>query len=393
MGDDSKEPKRRQKGKGTITQRANGKYQGRIKVAGYGQFSCTGNTRQEVQHKMDEFRKSTLRDEVVPQRIMVGRFIESWLENVKKPTLKPSSYDRLEETYKWYIKNSKVARLQLGNIKPMDIQQLINEKSLTLSSSSIRKIYELLHAAFEYAVVSRMINFNPTTGVEMPREENVKVKKKTIQMFTEEELAQIEKVAEIKYTNGEPRFRHTWFFILIANTGLRAGEAIALRWDNVDLENKLIHVTENASYVQDREGSTGYKYETIITSVKTKSGNRTIPCNETAMKALHWLKEYQETHGLNSDYVDCNKHGGMLKHSSLINLLRPILKEAKVPLRGCHAFRHSFATRLIEAGVDAKTVSQLLGHTSVNVTYDIYIHPNMEHAIDAVNLLDKKNEE
>lgn len=333
--------KRRKKGAGSIMRKANGTYLGRITILGYEPFSCTGATKKEVERKLEEFKIRTLKKEIIPQRIFVSSYIESWLENVKKPSLKASSFDRLERTYLTQIKDSRVGRCQLGNITSMDVQGLINEKSRTLSYSSLKKIYELLKGCFEYAVICREMDFNPVRAVQMPKKENLNKKEKQMSVFSKEELARIENVAAITYQSGEVRYRHTWFFLLLANTGLRAGEAIALRWDNIDLDKGFIHVKQNASVVKCRDGKEN-KYQVVITTVKTKTGNRIVPCNEKALQALRALQDYQKSHHIHSDYVDCNDKGELLSQQTLPKILKAILKAADVPYRSVHSFRHPY---------------------------------------------------
>lgn len=380
-------PKRRRKGEGSIRKKSNGTYLGRISIAGYNPYSCIGKTREEAQKKLDAFRICTLKNEVMPKKIFMRDFIKEWLISVKQPSLKAASFDRLERTYENYIKHSAVGRCQLGNLTSGDIQRLINEKSETLSYSSLKKIYELLNSCLKYAVATRATGYNPMTAVQMPKQENLNKKTKSIEIFSGEELQRIEAVSKITYSNGEFRFKHTYLFILLANTGLRAGEALALTWKNVDMEKRLIYVRQNSSCVKDRSINAEQKYKTIITTVKTKHGNRAIPCNDKAYEALCWLKDYQEIHHIKSDYVDCNSNGGILKQHTLPKILKKILQEANVPYKNVHALRHTFATNLIQAGVDIKTVSQLLGHSSIKVTYDTYVHTNLSNAFEAVNLL------
>ena len=375
--------KRRKKGAGSIMRKANGTYLGRIAISGYEPFSCTGATKKEVERKLEEFKIRTLKKEVIPQKIFVNTYIEKWMETVKRPSLKAASFDRLERTYLTQIKDSRVGRCQLGNITSMDVQGLINEKSRTLSYSSLKKIYELSNGCFEYAVICREMDFNPVRAVQMPKKENLNKKEKQMGVFSKEELTRIENVAAITYQSGEVRYRHTWFFLLLANTGLRAGEAIALRWDNIDLDKGFIHVKQNASVVKCRDGKEN-KYQVVITTVKTKTGNRIVPCNEKALQALRALQDYQKSHHIHSDYVDCNDKGELLSQQTLPKILKAILKAADVPYRSVHSFRHTFATNLIQAGVDVKVVSQLLGHSSVKITYDTYVHMGVDRAIEAV---------
>lgn len=271
----------------------------------------------------------------------------------------------------------------------MDIQKLINEKTASLSYSSLKKIYELLNGCFRYVVAVRDMPYNPVDAVQLPKPENMAKKTKTIQTFTNQELKRIENTAQLVYGNGEPQFKHAYLFILLANTGLRAGEALSLTWNNIDMDKRLIHVCQNASRVKNRSSNAAAekKYKTIITTVKTKSGNRLIPCNSKAYEALCCIKNYQKDHHIQSDYVCCNKFGEMLKQEALPKILKPVLTKADVPYKNVHSFRHTFATNLIQAGVDIKVVSQLLGHHSVKITYDTYVHTNIDNAVNAVNQL------
>jgi len=384
----TKENKRRRKGDGSISRLPTGKYRGRISLDGQ-VHSCIGNSEAEVKKKLAELRKSSIREEVIPERLFVGAFIEKWMEEVKKPALKPASYDRLERTYEKQIKKSRVARCQLGNITPMDIQRLINELAKTLSYSSIKKVYELLNSCFEYAVASRQMSYNPVKAVQMPKEENLLKRTKIMPVFTPAEL---EKIENLKKSNSEEilsRMKYVFLFQLLANTGCRIGEALALTWENVDLHSALIQIKQSIARVKNRSEQSEQKYQVLVTSVKTKQGNRTIPCNDKAMEALLWLKKYQMEHGLESDFVICNETGGPLSQHNLPRNLRVILNAAEVPYKNIHAFRHAFATNLIEAGADVKTVSYLMGHASVKITMDTYVHASLDRAIDAVGKLGK----
>lgn len=381
---------RRKKGQGSISKKPNGTYIGRISISGYEPYSCIGATQKEVEKKLEAFRIRTLKKEIIPQKILVSAYIEEWLVDIKMPSLKPASYDRLERTYQNHIKNSQVGRCQMGNITAMDIQKLINQKSQSLSYSSLKKIYDLLKGCFNYAVISRDMDFNPAMAVHMPKKENLKKQTKKIQVFSRDELERIEDVAKIVYKGGKIRYKHAYLFILLANTGMRAGEALALTWENVNFDKRFITIVQNASQVIERTEGAEKKYKTIITSVKTQNGNRCIPCNDKAMEALLWLKKYQEENHIKSKYVVCNNEGRILNQQTLPHILSKILKAANVNYKNVHSFRHTFATNLIEAGVDVKIVSQLLGHSSVKITYDTYVHPKMDYAVAAVQLLNSK---
>lgn len=381
-----KNEKRRRKGAGSISKLASGKYRGRLTVEG-NVYSCVGNTETEVRKKLELQRKKIMKDEIIPERIFVGKFIEKWLIEVKKPALKSSSYDRLERTYENHIRKNRIARCQLGNVTAMDVQLLINEVTSKLSYSSIKKVYELLNACFEYAVASRQMVYNPVKAVQMPKEENLAKRTKKMPVFLMEELEKIEALAKSDDEEIVSRLRYVYFFIFLANTGLRIGEALALSWENVDFEKNRIYITKNMSRIKERSPEAERKTTVILTSVKTKQGNRTIPCNAKAVAALHWLKKYQQERSIVSKFVICNDSGDFMSQSNIPRNLQIILKMAHVEYKNVHAFRHSFATNLINAGVDIKTVSVLMGHASVKVTMDTYVHENLDRAIDAVGRL------
>lgn len=378
--------KRRRKGDGSITRLPSGKFRGRISLEGTS-YSCVADSESEVKKKLESYRRSILKQEVIPKKIRVNEFIENWLHEVKRPSLKPASYDRLERTYQNHIMKSAVGRSQLGNLTSKDLQRLINDKSESLSYSSLKKIYELLNSCLKYAVANRDLNFNPMQTVLLPKEENLKKKTKKMQVFSKDELNRIERVAKLTYESGEPRFKYAYFFILLANTGLRCGEGLALSWRQVDLEKKLIHVDQNAAVVKKRSEEDQKKYEIIITSVKTKTGNRIIPCNDKAMEAILWYKDYQTSHGIISEFVVCNENGGLVSQKALPKSFKAILKAANVSYKNIHALRHTFASELVAAAVDIKLVSSLLGHSSVRITYDTYVHSDFDKAVEAVKKL------
>ena len=208
-------------------------------------------------------------------------------------------------------------------------------------------------------------------------------------VFTPDEIARIENLKMTENADIINRFKYLYLFQLLAHTGCRIGEALALTWKNVDMDKSLIHVSQSLTCVKNRSTEAEKKYAVQVTSVKTKQGNRTIPCNEKAMEALVWFKEHQEKCGLNTEFVFSNDIGLPLSQSNLPRNLKVVLKAADVPYKNIHAFRHAFATNLIDAGADIKTVSYLMGHSSVKVTMDTYVHTNLDRAIEAVERLSK----
>lgn len=388
MTGSTKNPPRKRKGTGSIQKKENGTYLGRLRIAGYDTFYYTGRSEKEVQKKLNEFRALTERKEIVPRKQTVNTYIQNWLQTVKMPSLKRSSYDRLERTFEKQIRDTQVGRCQLGTLSSKDIQTLLNSNIQTLSYSTIKKVYSLLNDCFRYAVAIRDIPHNPADGVHLPKEENLAVQTKDIQTMPYADLQVLEAPIGSVYSTGKLRYRYAAAYILIANTGLRSGEALALTWDMVDLAARTITISQNASRVRIRDGMDRKGSEQIITSTKTRAGTRQIPLNEKALVALKHLRAQQELEHVHTRFVIATSTGKMVVQNSFYQSFQKTQISLGINPVTVHALRHTFATDLLDRGVDIKIVSQLLGHSSVKITYDTYVHTDISKAFSAVEWLD-----
>lgn len=123
--------------------------------------------------------------------------------------------------------------------------------------------------------------------------------------------------------------------------------------------------------------------------MKTSSGRRDIPLNKTAIHALREIKLYQQLHNIQTDYVISSKTGNMVLPGAFQRSLDSMLKACNIKHVGLHALRHTFATILLSKCIDIKTISRLLGHSSVNITYNTYVHPSAEVSASAVSALEE----
>lgn len=379
---------RKRKGCGNIQKKSNGTYLGRLRITGYDTFYYTGTSEKEVQKELDNFRLRTLRKEIIPQKQTVNSYIERWLSTVKMPSLKAASYDRLERTYQQQIKNTAVGRSQLGTLTSMEIQALINSYTAKLSYSTLKKVYDLLNNCFRYAVAVRDIGYNPVAGVQLPKQENMQIQTKQIEILSENDVECLENAQYVFYKSGEPRYWYASAYVLIANTGIRSGEALGLTWDKVNLRTKTLTICQNASRIKNRDSKDSTGSKQIITSTKSRSGTRQIPLNSKALTALVHLKELQEKHHIQTDFVICTATGKMVVQNSFYRIFQNMQKSLGIKPVTIHALRHTFATQLIRANVDIKVVSQLLGHSSVKITYDTYVHTDLDRAFSAVQSLE-----
>ena len=382
---------RREKGTGGVTQRKDGRWVGRydagVKADGKRDVRVVyAKSEKECKSKLRALIKEIHKtDYVSVSKGSVKSFMETWLNTVKRNDLKPKSFDRLEQTLKYDV-FPYIGSIQLKEIKSKDIQDMMNSlREKDKSHSSIKKAYDAVNAAFKYGVISKQVAFNPAYGVSIPSKKLFE--KKEIPCYTAKEAALLTNQALSKCKNGKRRYPMGSFVPFLLNTGLRLSEFLALKWkDDIDLDNRTVTVHSNLVSVKDRSKEKGYKL-VEQQNVKTDAGqNRVIPLNESAYEALLDMK----TRTGEWEYVMMTETGKHVRPADLDQMFRRIAKASGLPdekIYGVHALRHTFATLLISNKVDIKTVSTLLGHSDVTITYNTYIHVIKEQAakeLDAI---------
>lgn len=154
--------------------------------------------------------------------------------------------------------------------------------------------------------------------------------------------------------------------------------------ENVDLIGKQIHVTETRGQIIERYNNEK-KYVMADRSTKTMSGDRYIPINKKSEEALLYFKSL----GYNNPYVMANSDYNVITYRNLFRVMSNILKYNNINHGSLHTLRHTFATKLFRNGIDVKVISELLGHSDIRVTYDIYTHIIDEQKQKAVSILEK----
>ena len=298
--------------------------------------------------------------------------------------MKPASYDKLEATYLNHVKPA-LGMVQLKQIKSSDIQKLIAQKKTDgYSYSTVLKVYQFFTALMRFAIGSRDLVYDPTLMVIMPEQSLFETKE--IRIFTDEEVERIVAAARATYRNGKPVYQYGEAFVLMLNTGIRLGEGIGLWKIDRNQANQSIHIQRNIQSTKNRddEGNVTGGVYAEENSPKTFSGDRHIPLNKEAVKALDRLCARHPE----SKWVVCTENGDVVPPDRFERTFYSILKRAGIEKTGMHALRHTFASNLFAKGVDVKTVSHLLGHSSVKITYDTYIHliKGVDH--EAVAVLD-----
>ncbi|WP_312729401.1 tyrosine-type recombinase/integrase, partial [Enterococcus sp.] len=307
----------------------------------------------------------------------------NWLELYKAPSLKPNSYKRLKCTVDTHVIPN-IGHITLGELSTDDIQGLINNLSQSkepqYSFSSIKKVHDAINSCLQDGVNKGDFSFNACSAVKLPSIDKRKPTKK-IQIFTADEKKAIIEECHRKYKNGKPVYYYGDMYVLIFNTGLRLGEALALRWDDVDFENNVVHIDSTLTWLRDANNK---GYLAVQDSTKTSSGVRDIPLNKAAVAALKALKETGS-----KVYVLETPERKHVAPENFEKTFYRILQHCNIPKTGVHTIRHTFASDLFAKGVALKTISSLLGHSSISVTANIYVSVIQDVKQASVSLLDE----
>lgn len=378
---------KRDNGTGTIYQRSNGSWVGKIYLGrdetGKEKFKyLSGKTESEVKKKIREYNQ--LGSRIESKKISLQEYLNNWLRTYKLGTIKASSYDAIERTAKNQI-IPYIGMIQLQEITATDIQTLLAElKEKGYSYSIVKKTHDCLNAMFVHATIANDIIKNPMLLVKMLAKSEFE--KKEIRYFSEEECALIIEECSRQYKTGKPIYQYADAYILILNTGIRLGEAIGLKKADWDKNESTLHIQRNIQSVSKRDnGGNRVQGKQLVTkTTKTYSGDRVIPLNNAATEAIERLCEQHP----NSECIICSSKGEMIPPERLERTFYRILKNVGISQAGLHSLRHTFASMLFKENVDIKTISELLGHASIQITLNTYVHLIGKPKHDAVAKLD-----
>lgn len=287
--------------------------------------------------------------------ITLQDYTRQWLDTFKVDSVKTSSLSRLESAYNTML-NYSIAGMPVCDITAVDIQHYVNElNSHGYAINTIKKQLRIVTAPLRQAAAMHDIPSDPSIGVRLPKEDKLKKQTREVLPYTQEEQERLWKVID------ESDHPGILAIGLMLETGLRAGELLALRWDKVSIPGKRLYVEAT---ITDPMGKTKAAYQN---STKSKSSRRIIPLTPKAMSILERLK------GLDGTWVFASCNGGWISYQNLMKHIKQACRRAEVSYRGAHAFRHTFATNCYYKGVDVKVLSRLLGHSDVRVTMNIYI--------------------
>lgn len=368
-----------------IKKRSDGYYEMKITVSTGVRKSVYGKTEAEVRKKAKLLRENAARFDISNiSKQTVKTYMTNWLTTVKKSELKPGSFDRVEQSLEYQIFPF-IGHIQLNALTSNDVQIMLNGIMEKWSYSTAKKAYNNLNACMELGVQRSELLKNPVKGVKLPSAKNKA--KKEITAYTAEEISAIVQEAKRTYSNGAPVYRYGYLIILILNTGMREGESLFLKWNDVDFEKRRIYVHGDVVDVKNRDTDIDVKYTIIEQETpKTNKSTRYIPLNGNAVDALKNLRRIIR----DEERVAATKNHTIVSPRKIYKTMENILHKCGITGKAnlVHALRHTFATTLIRNGVDIKAVSEILGHEDVSTTLKIYHHVIEEQKHSAVTALD-----
>ena len=341
----------------------------------------TGKTQQDVKNKLQEYKKQMLMGVLNENKLTVSDWFYSWLFDYRKQDLKPKSFQRYHGIYKNYIENTDFGNIKLNDLRTTHLQR--HYKKLLdngVTPTTIRQINTNLKTCLNEAERQGYIQKNWCKLVTLPKKED----NKEVKVLTKQE--------QEKFLEAIKGHELELLYIVVLGTGLRIGEILGLKWPDIDFKNNELHVNRSLQKAAIYENDKIVRYEVQETTPKTKNSLRTIPVPQNIIKKLRTHKKEQNELILllqeeydNKNYVFCNKLGKPIEDKRPGRNLKTILTSIGIEPIKFHALRHTYATRLFEAGIPPKTVQHLMGHSDIETTMNIYTHVMKEQKLEAVD--------
>lgn len=295
---------------------------------------------------------------------------KNWLTEWIDTCIKPFMKERTIIKYNTLIRTKIIPVLgeyELSELKLPVLQRFISDLTRQYAPSTVESVMSVLKGSLRSAVKMGLIEREYTNEIEGPR-----VEEKPVESFDREEQKKIEEYIINKKEN------KLIGILICLYTGIRIGELFALTWDDIDFGKNLIYINKSC---HDSWGKDGYKK--VIEKPKTKSSKRVIPLPKQLIPFLKRLKKNSA-----NEFVIYGIDKPITVRSYQRTFER-ILVRLDIPHKGFHALRHTFATRAHECGMNAKTLSEILGHKNPLLTMSRYAHSMLEYKSDMMNKIGK----
>jgi integrase len=374
---------RRGNGEGGISRRKDGLYMARYTIetaTGTKRETIYAKTRREAAERLSEALANRDKGLVFDAGNMtVGEYVTRWLEDSAKGDLAARTYHNYRLQLRQHIIPS-IGRVKLSKLSPANVQALYAAKLRDgLKPSSVRYIHAVLHRALEQAVKWNLIPRNPARAADPPK-------------IREDEITPLNSEQARRFLDAAAREKFEALYVLSLTAGLRMGEALGLRWTDIDLDAQTLRVNRQLQ----RMRRDGVKSGTLEFSEPKNASRRTIDLSQRALEALsnHRKQQVVEQLKAGSNWQDnglvfATGKGTALDAQNVVNRgFKPLLRRTDLPDIRWHDLRHTCFTLLLSRGVHPKYVQMLAGHASIQLTLDRYSHwmPSMgKHTANAMD--------
>ena len=374
--------KRRKKGEGSVRQRKDGRWEGRV-VIGYDEKglpkakNVLAKTKRECQEKLKQLRETVTgsKTEKVRPEMPFGEWLDFWYQNYVKPQIRPTTQANYEaKIYQHTI--PELGKIPLNQLAQKDLQQfyarmktggrLIRTEQFGkgLSDSMVRGLHAVCRSALEKAVQEGLIRTNPAVGCKLPPKRG-----REMRVLGREELQRF-----LIQAQAEGYFE---LFLLDLCTGLRRGELLALQWDDLDFKTGTLTVNKQVYEV---------KGQLQVSVPKTRASIRRLVLPPGVVEVLRQYREMVDSRWMFPSPV---KEDMPMTPGAVRRRLQIILERIGCKRIRFHDLRHTFATMSLENGMDVKTLSAMLGHVSAATTLDIYAHVTGDMQTEAAAKIDR----
>ena len=368
-------------------QRANGTFEFKWRDKTGKRHSVYAKTLDELREKELDVLRDTLDGiKADTKKLTINDLYAKW-KKLKKG-LKENTFSGYKYSYEQFVQ-PKFGKIKLTDLKRTDVREFYNYLSdeRHIKVNSIDCIHTVLHQVLGIAVEDDLIRYNPADNAlkELKRAHNSDDKKRRALTLEEQKIFE-------DFLASTPRYAH-WhpIFTVMLWTGMRVGELTGLRWEDIDLENMTISVNHTLVYFS-RGKQDGCTF--AVNTPKTEAGKRIIPMLPKVREAFLKEKAYQKEVGISSkaeidefsDFIFVNRFGNVQHQGTLNKALKRMIRDCNyelidksggkeittLPNFSNHSLRHTFTTRMCEAGVNIKAMQDILGHADVETTLGIY---------------------
>ncbi|MFU1797500.1 tyrosine-type recombinase/integrase [Paenibacillus azoreducens] len=323
-------------------------------------------TKPEAELAAAEFLKKIKQGYGMDSEISLINYLEMWISEYKEGTVRKNTLDIHKNNINTHI-TPYFHNLLLHELNPEMYQKFLNHLTKKgYSKRTVEIVHGTMHNAMEKAVTLNKLERNPCVGVEIKG----KKKENRIQFIESKDIPRFLQVAH------QYGYIYWIFFKLLIETGMRKGEAAALKWTDINLKNQTITIDETLDF-------TAKESKDLFGDPKTFSSKRKIRISQSLVNDLKYHANWQNQNKLNLgddlyrhdlNLVLCRNDGNFMPKSSLFNAFERICSRANLPQLPIHSLRHTCAVLLLESGADMKYVQEQLGHGSIQITSDVYAH-------------------